>query len=314
MKTIAFHTPSFDCRGTCVAIYDYAKYFKELYGGTSIILCPVDGYNRSDNDIKLKFSQKFSVFPYRDLNKILSKMDVDILYQIKYGTDDGIVGKGVKNVIHCVFDLSQPHGDVYAGVSSALVKKFGDFPYVPHMLTLDETLTDKNMRNELSIPAGDKVFGRMGGMDTFNLEFCKEVIINVLKHSGIWFLFANTPKFVNHPRAIFLNRITNPVEKLRFINTLDAGLECGTMGHSWGLFIGEVSICGKPNIVYNGDVLNTAHIEMLGDDAMYFNDKASFQDILLNFDKHLSLDKDWWKYRKYTPKYVMDIFMNVFVN
>ena len=35
--------------------------------------------------------------------------------------------------VHCVFDLSEPHGDIYAAVSETLAKKYNKTVFVPHM-------------------------------------------------------------------------------------------------------------------------------------------------------------------------------------
>ena len=139
---IAFHTDFFDVRGTCVSLYDYAHYNETILNNKSIILIPRKGLedgNKSDELAIQKFYKRFSIniFPYEDVEHmelILKSEKCDILYTIKYGKNDGLISKVAKTVVHCVFDMSEPHGDVYAGVSEQIAKKFGQTNFVPHMI------------------------------------------------------------------------------------------------------------------------------------------------------------------------------------
>jgi len=116
---------------------DYAFYNKSLLSNESIIAFPKGAAN--DSEAYKKLSDQFEIFSYtdiHDLDKILLEQKCDIMYCIKYGKKDGIISNTVKTVVHCVFDLSQPHGDVFAAVSSTLAKKFNYPLFVPHMVGL----------------------------------------------------------------------------------------------------------------------------------------------------------------------------------
>lgn len=318
-KKIAFHTPQLDVRGTCVALYDYALYNETLLGNKSLII--VDKTKSSDVLAIRKFTNRFPVYFYdkkESLHDFLLQQKCDILYTIKYGKNDGLDfnagDRKVKTVIHCVFDLSEPHGNVYAAVSETLAKKYGWGLYVPHMIGLIPSSSGENMRSDLGIPSDAVVFGRHGGMDTFNIQFCMEGIVEVVcERKNIFFVFVNTPVFVQHPQVIFLEPIVDSDDKNRFIQTCDAHLECGTLGHSFGLSMGEFSVNNKPIIAYKGPVWNTAHFDILKDKALYFTNKDEFKQILTSFNPKDYVGRDLNCYKEFSPEKVMKIFNDVFI-
>jgi len=312
---IAFHIPIIDVRGTSVAAYDYAHYNETILNNKSVFVSPMEMMNRADKIAMKRFRDRFEVRLYTD-NIEQTIIDCDVLYAIKYGIRDGVESLRIRTVIHCVFDMTDPHGDVYAGVSSTLAQKFGRKLYVPHMIGLKPDPTGKNMRQSLCIPEKARVFGRYGGMDTFNLVFAHEIIQQVAHEypNDIFFLFANTPVFCSEPNVIHLDKIVEEDEKNRFINTCDAHLECSTLGHTFGLAMGEFSVNNKPIIVYQGPVWNTAHYDILGDRAIYFRDRDTFRATLTSFSPTEWQTKDNNAYREYSPENVMRIFKNVFLD
>ena len=320
MVKIAFHNPQIDVRGTCSALYDYAHYNEILLNNQSIIIIPnasvLSGVN--DQIAVEKFQNRVNVIFYEDndsLQKILDSENCDIIYVIKYGRKDNFIFKNIKNCVHCVFDMSEPHGDIYAGVSSQIAMKYGKSLFVPHMVGLKPSMTTDNLRDELGIPTDAIVFGRYGGLDTFNIKFCRETISKVVRnYNNIYFIFINTPEFDNHPQIIFLSKIIKDEDKNKFILTCDAHLECGTLGHTFGLAIGEFSINNKPIITYGGWTWNDSHKHILQDKAIYYYNEEEFYKILTEFDKKEYEDKDLNFYKDYSPKKVMTLFKEVFID
>lgn len=313
---IAFHNPRLCIRGTSVALYDYARYNEEILNNKSIIIVPLDEFLDSDMIAIKRFSERFLIYFYKDrddMENILVATGSNILYCIKYGNNDGVYSNFIKTGIHCVFDMSEPHGDVYAGVSEALARKYNNNLFVPHMVSLKVYPT--NLRESLGISHSAIIFGRYGGLDTFNLEFCQEVIREIVdQRKDIYFLFINTPKFIQHKQVIYLEPITDEKDKSEFINTCDAHLECGTLGHSFGNAIAEFSIHNKPIIAYNSPTLwNTAHIEILKDKGVYFSNREEFKTLLLKFNRDMYKDIDMNCYKEYSPENVMKIFEKVFL-
>jgi hypothetical protein len=313
---VAFHTPQINVRGTDVAVFDYAYYNQKLLNNTSLIIMPTSGIRHSDVLGLQRFYTFFKIITYtskENLEQILKNNQVDVLYCIKYGNEDDFCSPSVKTVIHCVFDMSRPHGNVYAGVSKTLATKFNKTTFVPHMISLQPD-TSNNLRQKLNIPENAIVFGRYGGIDTFNIIFCMEAIQETVNTAdNIYFLFINTPIFYNHPRVINLPKITTDKDKSLFISTCDAYLECGNLGHSFGCAIGEFSVHNKPIIAYNKNLWNTAHLDILGNKGIYFQDKEQFKSILLNFNPELYKNIDLNCYKEYTPEKVMELFKKVFL-
>ncbi len=313
MVKIAFLTPQIDARGSCVALFDYAKYNVELLGNESIIVVPKAG--RKDPASIKKFSKIFRMHYYdtlEDLETFLLEEKTDILYCIKHGQKDDILLEKIPTVIHCVFDMSYPHGRVQAAVSETLAKKYGKTTFVPHMVALESSRTKENLRKSLGIPEKAIVFGRYGGEDTFNLEFVRNTIRKILQErQDVYFLFMNTPTLVDHPRAIFLDSLTDEDEKNRFICTCDAYIEAGSLGHTFGLAIAEFSVNNKLIIAYTGQVWNRAHLDILGDKVRGYENESEFYNILNTFDPKKGGENC---YRDYTPERVMQKFKEIFID
>lgn len=313
-KIVAFHTPQICFRGTSNCIYNYAHYNEVLLNNKSIIVMPENGLHQTDKIAYKKFTDRFDIKLYDNNDKLIDILkDCNICYMIKYGKKDNLeLPKNIKTVIHCVFDMSEPHGDVYAAVSEQIAHKFNSKLFVPHIVELKTLNTDNlNMRKELNIPDDAIVFGRYGGKDTFNLDIAYNAISNVVNTAhNIYFLLINTPKFYNHKNIIYLNTIYEDDDKIKFINTCDAGLECGTLGHTFGLAVGEFNILKKPVICYNNNLWNNCHIQTLKEQGIYFKNEEELYKILISFKPYLIENPN---YGKYTPEYVMNIFNNIFI-
>jgi hypothetical protein len=90
------------------------------------------------------------------VDKVLEKINCNMFYIIKYGENDGKISKVCKNLVHCVFTCIQPHGDVYASVSSVVSNNNGKYPVVPHIVELPNV--NGNMRDSLNIPPDANCF------------------------------------------------------------------------------------------------------------------------------------------------------------
>ena len=312
MTKIAFHSNQLCLRGTEVALYDYAKYNEELLGNESIIISKHPDVWKYSHPMAInKFKKRFPVFFYNEFNeveKILDNNNIDVFYAIKAGMNDGIVSSGRKSVNHAVFQYYEPHGDVYAYVSEWLGKKYNS-PFVPHIVELPNINDD--LRKSLSIPKNAIVFGRHGGVETFNLPFVNNVIKEILfKRNDIFFLFLNTDKFIEHNNVIYLEGDSDMVFKTKFINTCDAMLHARHQGESFGLSVGEFSIRNKPVITWTQG-RDGAHLEMLGDKGIYYNNEYDLLYILNNFIPDET--KDWNAYKNYNPVNIMNIFNKIFL-
>ena len=320
IKKIAFHIYFFCVRGTSTALYDYAHYSESILKCESIFVAPKSSIKENKNvDIALlKFQKRFKIFYYddmMDLDNILEKEDCDMLYVIKYGTNDGVYSNRIKTCVHCVFEMSQKHGDVYAGVSEQIASKFGNNNlYVPHMV-IEPFQNKENLREKLGIPLESKVFGYHGGSDSFNIHFAINAVKKASRFPDVYFLFVNIPRFDNNnPRIIFLNKIVEIEDKAMFINTCDCCLEAQSLGQSFGLSLSDFSVNNKPIITYGGIVLNDNYKRILGDKANYYYEEEDLIEILKEFNKEDYKNKDLNCYKEYSPEKVMKIFKDIFLS
>lgn len=315
-KTIIFHNDRIDERGTCVSMYDYGHYNEVILNNKSIIMTKKSGDHVPE--VIHKFSKRFKILYYNNESEIEELVkNYDIFYTITYGTKNinKVNVTNIKYCIHCVFDLSEPHGDVYAAVSKTLADKFNSPLYVPHMVGLMSSRTKENMRKELGIPEDAVVFGRHGGRDTFDLHIAKKAIVNAVNaFEHIYFIFVNTPVFYNHVRIIHLDKIIDLGEKNRFICSCDAMIHAQSLGETFGLCIGEFSVNNKPIICYNGKVWNGHYLNILKDKAFYYKTEDELYSILTTFNPKERPNKDWNQYKQYSPENVMKKFKEVFID
>lgn len=308
---IALHDNGLGLRGTSVALYDYAFYLKELYNIKCIIL-----YNskHSSNNIEVinKFKKHFRVISYHniiEIDNILAKEKCDYFFTIKSGQKDGVISKVCKNLVLAVsahITKKDIHGDKYFTCSKWLYEKT-NIDYIPHMINLPNN--NDNLRKELNIPNNAIVFGRNGGAETFDINFVKKAILDILDiRDDIYFLFQNTNIFLKHDRVINIPSSPDMDYKVKFINTCDAHLHARTIGESFGLTCGEFSSKNKPIITWDGSPERN-HIDILGDKALLYNNYDDIMNIFKSFNKDYYLNINVNCYNDYIPKIVMNKFI-----
>lgn len=164
-----------------------------------------------------------------------------------------------------VFRLWEPHGDLYLYVSrwnyrANLLKRLGasvsrlsgksshtKVSYLDHFLACKESSGDK-LRSKLGIPEGAFVIGRIGGKDQFNDPVAQCAIERILeRRKDVYFLFANTEEFIEHPRVLFLDELSRP-QVWELYSASQLMLNARMMGESFGLGIVEAMQMGKPII------------------------------------------------------------------
>ena len=312
MKNIAFWDHGLKETGTTTALFDYAYFNQELLGNKSFVF--FERRNPRSNSAVIKNFEK--AFPtigldhFDEVDRYIADYNISHIYIAKSGEDTQRQSKIAKNCIHCVFDVSNPHGHVYASLSSHVRGYNSSIPVVPYMINLPDN--SHNMRERLAIPENATVFGGYGGKRSFNIEYVKDTVIELAgSHRDMYFLFANFVPFCSEQHNVcFLPTITDLEEKVNFINTCDAMLWARRLGETFGLAIGEFSSKNKPIIACK--VGYTAHVEYLGDNALWY-DANSLRNILTEFRPSEERNKDWNNYRDFTPEKVMAIFNEVFL-
>lgn len=310
---ILFYDNSLCLRGTTIALYDYAYYNEELLGNTSIVTHLKNNPN-NNTDVIEKFKKRFdvhSINSFNDIHQIIKDQHIDVLYMLKSGTNDGHISTQCRTCVHCVFNATEPHGDVYSAVSP-YIKGYKDvYPWVPHMINLPDV--DGDMRDELKIPKDATVFGRIGGFEQFDIQFVRDVVRDVARqYPNIYFLFVNTrPINVSCPNIIYLPFVVDLKDKRRFINTCDAMLWARSGGETFGLAIGEFSSCNKPVIATKcGD---QAHVHLLGDKGIWYSGPNDLRDILTGFDKLYYQTRDNNAFKEFSPQRVMETFKKAYL-
>jgi len=311
-KTIAFYTNQLCERGTTVAVYDYAHHNETYLGNKSIIIF---GNSELNNDKVIdNFKNRFvcyKVDALSEIEQVIQDNNISHFYKICYGTRDNITPKNCIILTHAVFAI-EPHSNKYAIVSHFLNKKNKtNIQVVPHMI--DMPICNEHMRHELNIPDDATVFGRYGGYDTFNIQFVHIIISKIVKEKpNYYFIFLNTMPFYLHPQIIYLDKKVNKYDKAKFINSCNAMIHGRVEGETFGLSIGEFCFYNKPIITCISSIDN-AHLDILKEKAIIYNDHIELYVILLNINDIIKRTNNWNGYKEYTPTKVMDIFNDVFL-
>ena len=336
---IAFHLSHFSISGKDSVIYNYAHYNEEILKNKSLIVVQSNFRNINskyiyDENTYKRFNSRFKIIEYdtkSHLTSILKDEGVDIFYNLESGENDGFLIHGVKNVCHTtsIFSSLHHHGDVYIPISLSIVgnNTRSITPIVPLIIS-PLPITEGNLRSRLNIPESAFVFGRYGGEDSFNIPFVHEAIADLAtQNPNIYFIFANTKLFTS-PRSniIFIQSITDPIDKTTFINTCDAMIHGKKEGEIFGVSIAEFSMMKKPIITWKRDrsfqevekdfnmkmdTESTHHIDVLGNSGFYYSDKESLINLIKTFKKIGGDDK----YTDvYSPIKVMDLFDKHIIN
>jgi hypothetical protein len=313
MKIVAFLSNKLTLRGTEIAIFDYADYNEKILGNKSIIITKEYEKIKNDWDVDMKaydkFKNRFNVYYYetsQDIDHIVLINNVTHLFIIKGGNNDGLISNYCKNIIHCVFHVSEPHGEVYTPIGQTINQLYGtNYPVTPHMITLPDC--NENLRESLSIPENAIVFGRYGGKETFDIAFVHEIIKNIVNsRNDIYFLFMNTDVFYEDKNIIYLPGNADMTFKRKFINTCDALIHARECGETFGLTCGEFAICNKPVITWGGS-REREHLLILREKAVVYNTSEELYNILQTFTKD-KYDVSKNGYMFYNPTNVMKIF------
>ncbi|WP_428650144.1 hypothetical protein [Roseibium sp.] len=312
---IGFEAGAINERGMSVALYDYALGAQALLGHEVFVF-----YSEASSvpAVVDKFRQNLTLVPVPPSAgglAVSAPLKLDFCYYIRDGRVRPTSIAADRTGIHAVFRHFEPHGDVYAYVSDWLAGWMtgGKAPAVPHIVDLPEAAG--SFRQELGIPGDAFVVGRYGGYDQFNLEFAHEAVGEALtKRSNLHFLFVNTEKFIDHPRALFLPPVVAPQDKARFIASCDAGLNAKKIGESFGLAIAEFLMFGKPVFSWAGG-MDQNHVAMSPKREWIYRTRRELVRLLTGYAPSVA-DSDLARASVacYRPEPVMKRFEEVFLS
>jgi hypothetical protein len=241
----------------------------------------------------------------------ISEIKPDVFFMIKHGKIDGVLSNSCRNWVNAIGPCNRRdiHGDKFFMGSKWLSQVSDNIDYVPYMVNLPDS--DEDLRDELGIPKEAIVFGRNGGHDSFNLEFAKTAVADIIsKRNDVYFLFQGTDKFIENERVIHLPASPDLIQKVKFINSCDALVHARDLGESFGQTCAEFSSKNKPVITwFNSPERN--HIDILGDKGFYYRDYEELVSILNNFSPDGY--NDWNCYRDYLPIPVMERFKRLYM-
>jgi hypothetical protein len=314
---IAFLSNKLTLRGTEVALFDYAHYNETLLGNQSIVITQDINKLRGAQDIHIeaynKFNSRFPVFYYEsitDIEEIIKSQGISVIFIEKAGSaGDGLVIRNCFNIIHCVFNTQQPHGNLYCALHEFLndICKT-NVPVIPYMVRVEESSQD--LKSELNIPDNALVFGTYSGADCFDIDYIRSVVETIGTnpiYSNIYFIFLNIYSFgPPSDRIKFIPGTSDLLYKRKFINTCDAMLYGRSGGETFGLSCGEFSLCNKP-VIGRANEHSRSHLIILGDDMIKHNNYDELFEIITNWTAYKK-DVSSNGYKKYTPQYVMNIF------
>lgn len=319
---IAIHSNQFDGRGTGKVPLDYGIGLRNLLGHE--IVCITS--NLSKNEGLIPISKEFKCITYDkkvgthpavevtyELEKIIATEKIDFIHMLKAGENDGVIPANCKVGVHSVFNMASPHGDVYAGVSEYLAKKHGAWRYVPHIIK--NYPPTANLRAAWNIPADALVFGRHGGLDTFDIPFAYSAISRILQErKDIYFVFMATRKFIEHERVLFLPWVAEQQVIFNFIHSCDVMIHARSAGETFGLAVGEFSVAKKPVITYPG--FDTAHIEHLGSVGLVYNSEDNLMDIFREITREYVIENtEHWDVfgERFSEKNVIEQYNKIFL-
>lgn len=318
--TVGFFINQFGERGTEVSTYDYADFNESILKNKSIIITFINSEKIHRNSSRDKFLSRFKIIEIRNIEEMRSIIETYQLthfyvqshgfFREKFMFDKDKIWKGCQTIYHSVFGPMAPQSSsVRCVLGNYLNKKFKKkLPMLPYIVKPHKI--HGNLRDNLGIPKEAIVFGRYGGLDTFDIKFVHKCIVEIVqKYRNFYFCFINTKKFFEHPQIIYLDKTFDNKYKAKFINSCDAMLHARSEGETFGLAVAEFSAANKP--VLSCKMGDLEHLDILGKKAIIYENYNQLYNCIINFKKITAKRKKWNAYKKYEPKEVMKLFNEV---
>ena len=287
MLKIGFYLNEINYRGISNSVFLFAKNNEKILKNKSIIFYWSRSIDNKKEVIK-KFKKNFKLYKVKDfeeLDKLSKKLKLDYCYFQRAGREEFLL-KNTKNIVHAVFpEKSKYHGDNYAYVSNWLSKNCSNKKFSCVPLPVKLLKNNQDYRKKLKIPKNAKVFGYHGGPTSFDLDFVKDVVIQISKRKdNIYFCFMNINKFFSHNKVFFLKGTSSDIQKVKFINTCDAMLHARSIGESFGISCVEFVIKHKPILTYKF-CQHRSHFEICKKNIIPYHSFNDLIDMIIKFNK-----------------------------
>ena len=276
-------------RGTTTSMLDYARALRA--GGHETEISYWSQSPANVPRIIAHIEEEFKLLPHSSQFEVPKGAEFfDAAYFIKAGANDGLVVPGVRTLVHAVFQQYEPHGSRFAYISDWLADSMREkvtgsagrengllaigeaaekngcknaLNFQSLDLIVDVSSPEGGMRAELGIPEEAFVILRFGGIDTFDIGWAQETVVRLLNQNQDWyFLGLNTAQFTEHPRALFIPMVMDPVEKASIIAASDVFLTARGHGEAFGVAIAEALQIGIPVLAWQGGI-DRNHVHML---------------------------------------------------
>lgn len=338
---LLLHSESISERGDSTNAEAYCRGLKEFYNIDSIIVYQENSNANNANRIK-EIASKYTIEPYKsqkDLHAIGKNFGATHSYFMNSGIYSAEWVKNTKRISHAVFNYFEPHGDVYAYCSKYLLNvaldsknratsSFKNFckravskspyqinyslqpTYVSHCVYTEEA-SGLEFRLRYKIPSSAFLVGRIGGLTQFDDLAAQQAVKNLLEKNDYFFCFVNTLKFVDHPRAIFIDYLSNS-QKWSFYEACDLLLNGRLMGETFGFSIVEPLMLGKPVIapaLTRNLKMDKNHIEILRSHKYLYNDS---NDIFEKITRYRNVSSETNILKKLVDQFKPEIVIKTF--
>lgn len=325
IKNVAFFVRHFSERGTELSIFNYAKYNRTILGNKSLIIA-FNKYNSSKskkfiNTSRSVFEKEFRIINIENINEIKEIITKEKLthayiqshgfYRDFYKLERKDIWGECKTIYHYVFGpMARQGSDIRCVIGEDLNKKyFKKIPVLPYMVLKHRSYGD--LRGILKINKDALVIGRHGGESTFDINFVKNVIKEILnQRKDIIFLFLNTQEFYKHERIIYLPKTTSSKYKSQFIDTCDLMIHARKDGETFGLAVAEFSAANKPVITY-AKSKDKEHLRILNKNSLVYRNKKELFKIFKEINREYILSKEWNSYKNYEPEIIIEKFNKI---
>ncbi len=263
-------------RGVTLSTLFFAKRYEILFPNSSYIFL-----NTGDcdpillNEINNYFNNIYTIDFQHDFK------DVDVVYYQYDGSNFNFKNSLKPFLHHYVFQNAPTllNNTFYVSEWLSLLCTANNISALP--LPVNTSMTIDSYREEFGIPESAIVCGRIGGLDSFDLNFVREVLKSNM--FDVYFIFASTDNIpLDTSNRIFILDKLYGNELGRFYNTLDYFLHARYRGESCGMALTESMLYGVKNICWHGGIdrnhLNLSSINYYG--------KVSLKKILLNLKKY----------------------------
>jgi hypothetical protein len=337
-------------RGDAVNARSYYYALRDLLGIPSVLTFDANAPHNNFSVIDALKREGIPLFAYSsqaDLHAFAKREQISHAYFYKAGFYDERWVPGVRNCVHAVFNVLQPHGDVYAYLSEWLFREqfkktaipwpedqfrqiqavsgSSYFPnlgqgigWVPPIVSPPSPSNPAGFRSRLAIPKSAKVVGRIGGMTTFEDPEAQRAVISILNQNpSIYFVFVNTAPFYQHERIRYVDAIISDKDKADFFCACDLTLNGRLGGESFGFGVCESLYYGVPVIgpaLSRNPNMDAHHVDLLSALNLLYSDADSLVALMLaQIESPVSKELLRSVVEKFSPANVMSQFRSVFI-